>query len=92
MGVEKVMGFFSQRLSKVIFIQLDHIGIFMGFPKGEIPVDGVDGVNTLLFYIHRGLDRLPAASDAAAGASHHFYEMIRGFALLDLIQQGFRIG
>ena len=34
-----------------------------------------------------GLDRLAAAVDAAAGASHDLHEMIFGFAGFDLVQQ-----
>lgn len=74
--MQQMVRTFGQRLSEILFVKRLHIGVFMRETKGHLVVKSPQDIPARLGALLAVVNRLAAATYAAAGAGHDLNEVI----------------
>ena len=86
--MEKMVGLFAKRLSKVFLVQLLDIWVFVALAQRLPGIFLIQGLRTGLQHIEIPvMQRLTAAADATARASHDFDHMVLATFVTDVFQK-----
>jgi hypothetical protein len=77
--MQKMMGFFAQRLLQELFVQALDVRVLMGKPYFLVFIILIQRLGAQRTQLVGNHIRLPAAAHAASGTGHDFHEMIRQF-------------